>query len=91
MPKVIIEPEELHRFAAHLMQFQMRLRDLKTETTGKMNQLNNSWRDQENAKFIHQFEHDMKPLDKLMQTAEEYCQFLKKKASSTDSYFNTQK
>ncbi len=91
MPKIIIEPEELHRFAAHLMQFQMRIGELKAQTRGKMNQLNESWRDQENAKFVHQFEQDMKPLDKLMQTAEEYSQFLKRKATSTDTYFNTQK
>ncbi len=91
MTKIVIEPEELHRFAAHLMQFQMRLNELKTETRGKMNHLNETWRDQENAKFVQQFEQDMKPLEKLIHTAEEYSQFLKRKASSTDHYFNTQK
>lgn len=91
MAGAIVDPEELRKFSYHLQKISMDLRGLKDSTRVKMNHLNQTWKDQENAKFVQQFEQDMKLLDKLMHTAEEYSAFLKRKASSLDPYFNTKK
>jgi len=69
----------------------MDFRGLKDSTRAKMSHLNQSWRDKENAQFAQQFEQEVKPLDKLIQTAEEYSNFLKKKAATLDNYLNTKK
>ncbi len=84
-------PDEMRQFAYHLNKLAMDLRGLRDSTRAKMNHLNQSWRDNENAQFVQQFEQDVKPLGKLIQTAEEYSIFLKKKAETLDLYLNTKK
>jgi len=84
-------PDEMRQFAYHLNKLAMDFRGLKDSTRAKMSHLNQSWRDKENAQFAQQFEQEVKPLDKLIQTAEEYSNFLKKKAATLDNYLNTKK
>lgn len=91
MAGAIVDPEELRKFSYHLQKVSMDLRGLKDSTKVKMNHLSQSWKDNENAKFIQQFEQETKMLDKLIHIAEEYSNFLKRKASSLDPYFNTRK
>lgn len=82
-------PDEMRQFAYHLKKLAMDFRGLKDSTRVKMNHLNQSWRDNENAQFAQQFEQDIKPLEKLIETAEKYSDFLKKKASKLDDFINT--
>lgn len=89
MADAIVNPEELKQFASHLSKVSSEFRQLRETTRSKMSHLNQSWRDGENAKFVQQFEQDIKPLEKLIQTAEEYSSFLKRKAASIEPYFNT--
>lgn len=84
-------PDEMRQFAYHLNKLAMDFRGLKDATRAKMNHLCQSWRDNENAQFAQQFEQEIKPLEKLIQTAEEYSNFLKKKAATLDVYLNTKK
>lgn len=84
-------PDEMRQFAYHLNKLAMDLRGLGLTTQVKMNHLSQSWRDNENTQFAQQFEHDIKPLEKIIQTAEEYSNFLKKKAATLDVYLNTKK
>jgi len=84
-------PDEMRQFAYHLNKLAMDLRGLGLTTRVKMNHLSQSWRDNENTQFAQQFEHDIKPLEKIIQTAEEYSNFLKKKAATLDVYLNTKK
>ena len=91
MSNVHGNPDEMRQFANHLNKLASDLRGLKDSTRAKMNQLSQSWRDNENAQFAQQFEHDIKPLEKLVRTAEEYSSFLKKKAATLDVYLNTKK
>lgn len=88
-PNVVGNPDEMRNFAYHLNKLALDFRGLKDSTRSKMNQLNQSWRDNENALFVQQFEQDLKPLDKLIQSAEEYSNFLKNKASKLDDFINT--
>jgi uncharacterized protein YukE len=84
-------PDEMRQFAYHLNKLAMDFRGLRDSTRAKMNQLSQSWRDNENAQSVQQFEQDLKPMEKLVQTAEEYSTFLKKKAATLDVYLNTKK
>jgi uncharacterized protein YukE len=89
MSDVIGNPDEMRQFAYHLNKLAMDFRGLKDSTRAKMNQLSQSWRDRENSEFVQQFEQDIKPLEKLIDTAERYSTFLKKKASKLDEVKNT--
>lgn len=82
-------PDEMRQFAYHLNKLAMDLRGLRDSTRAKMNHLNQSWRDNENVQFVQQFEQDVKPMEKLIETAEKYSAFLKKKASKLDEFINT--
>jgi len=82
-------PDEMRQFAYHLTKLAMDFRGLRDSTRAKMNHLNQSWRDKDNSQFVQRFEQDVKPIEKLIQTAEEYSNFLKKKASTLDNYLNT--
>lgn len=82
-------PDEMRQFAYHLNKLAMDFRGLRDSIRVKMNHLNQSWRDNENAQFVQQFEQDVKPLEKLIETAEKYSDFLKKKASKLDDFINT--
>ena len=82
-------PDEMRQFAYHLNKLAMDFRGLKDSTRAKMNHLSQSWRDNENTQFAQQFEQDIKPLEKLIETAERYSDFLKKKASKLDDFINT--
>lgn len=84
-------PDEMRTFANHLNKLATEFRALKDSTRAKMSHLGQSWKDNENAQFAQQFEHDIKPLERLIQTAEEYSNFLKKKAGTLDIYLNTKK
>lgn len=89
MANAIIDPEELRKFSYHLQNVSRDIKGLKESTRAKMNHLNQTWRDNENSKFVQQFEQDIKQLDKLIHTAEEYANFLKRKADSTQPYFDS--
>lgn len=91
MSNVHANPDELRQFAYHLAKLAMEFRGLKDSTKAKMSHLNQHWRDNENSKFVQQFEQDIKPLDKLIQSSEEYSNFLKRKAAALDIFLNTNK
>lgn len=88
MSDVIGNPDEMRHFAYHLNKLAMDYRGLRDSTRAKMNHLNQSWRDRENAEFVQQFEQDLKPLDRLIETAEKYSAFLKQKAAKLDEVKN---
>lgn len=87
--QVIADPNEIRVLAAYLQKLSGELKNLKNNTRSKVNQLNQSWRDNEYQKFVQQFENDIKPLERLSQSAEEYSQFLKRKANALDTFNNT--
>jgi uncharacterized protein YukE len=82
-------PDEIRQFARHLKKLANELSNLRNSTRSKMNHLNQSWRDKENAQFVEQFEKDIRPLAKLIKTSEKYSKFLEKKAKSLDNYLKT--
>lgn len=89
MSQVHGNPDEMRVFVNKLNEFAAILSNLKTKTKSDLNQLNQSWRDRENQKFYERLSNDLKPIDNLIRTAEEYRNFLNKKAQTLDNYLNT--
>lgn len=86
MAQVHGNPDEMRQFAYHLTKLAMDLRGLRDSTKIKMAHLNETWKDQKNAQFVQRFEEDTKPLEKLILSAEEYSNYLKKKAAELDQF-----
>ena len=89
MASAIVNPDELREFSSYLAKVAGQLSELKAKTGMRMSHLNQTWKDQENAKFTERFVQDIKQVEKLIETANEYSKFLSKKAQSLDAYFNT--
>ena len=89
MPEVNGNPSEMRAFAAHLAKFSQDLRELTSETRGRMAHLSETWRDQENARFAEKYTAAIKPQDHLIATLDEYRIFLIRKAEALEQYLNT--
>jgi hypothetical protein len=63
----------------HLMQH-------PTGLHGRMSELAQTWRDQEQAKFTEEFEQTMKVLMRFLESSEKHIPFLLRKADRIDEY-----
>lgn len=86
MAKAIVSPEELMQFAAYYKKFNGGMRTELTKMNGAINQLSQSWRDQEFGKFAQQFEEAIRPLNKFLEEGEEQVKFLLRKAQKAEEY-----
>lgn len=86
MSQAIVNPEELRRFAQQLKQFNSGLQEQMTALAGKMQSLSTSWRDQENKRFVEEFEQNMKSMSRIVEVNDEYIPFLMRKADRIDEY-----
>jgi uncharacterized protein YukE len=86
MAKVHVEPEALRRFARDLTSFNLELRQLNARIQGRMNELEQSWRDPEQGKFSETFRQTAKVLDRFLETSEEHVQVLGRKAGHIEKY-----
>jgi uncharacterized protein YukE len=88
MAKAIVDPEELRRFAHDLKRFTGGLAQQMTALQGRMNNLGETWRDQEHAKFATEFESTMKIIARFNDLAQQQVPFLIKKAEKIEEYLN---
>ena len=86
MGKANVDPGDLRRFAADLNRFSNDLQTLLGSLHGKMRQLEQSWRDQEQRKFAEAFDATAKGLGGFMESAHDHVQFLNKKATLIEEY-----
>lgn len=86
MAQAIVNPEELRRFAQHLKNFNNELRTQMTSLHGQLLGLGNTWRDQENQKFVEEFEQTLKVVDRFVQVADDHIPFLLRKAERVEDY-----
>lgn len=86
MGKAFVDPAELRRFAQDLNRFNNDLHALVVGLHGKMRQLEQSWRDQEQRKFAENFEHTAKALGNFLEQSTEHVSFLGKKAAVIEEY-----
>lgn len=86
MNKAVVDPEELRQFAAHLHRFTEELKQRTTALASQMNQLEQSWRDEQQRKFNEEFTDELRQLSRLLQTTEQHVPYLLRKAEQIDAY-----
>jgi nuclear transport factor 2 (NTF2) superfamily protein len=88
MSKAIIDPAEVRRFALELKRFNDFLQQQGTVVTARMNELGQTWRDQEHVKFAEEFDSTMKQLMRFTLATEKHIPFLLRKAEKIEEYLN---
>jgi uncharacterized protein YukE len=86
MPQAIVDPAELRRFAHNLKRFNEELQNSLGTLHGQMLSLGETWRDQEHARFVTEFEQTLQLLGHFMETANQHIPFLVHKAERIEEY-----
>jgi hypothetical protein len=88
MSKAIMDPGEVRRFALELKRFNEFLQQQGTVINARMNELGQTWRDQEHLKFAEEFDLTMKQLSRFTTATEHHIPFLIRKAEKIEEYLN---
>ena len=88
MPKAIVDPEELRRFASELKRFSGDLRERVAGIHHHFVKLGETWQDQEHAKFADAFEQVIRALAQFAESAEKHIPFLLRRAESIQAYLD---
>ena len=86
MNRAIVDPDQLRHFAAQLKLFADEVRNRGTVLTAAMNELEQTWRDDQQRKFKDEFEVELRSLARIVQSAERHVPYLVQKASQIDAY-----
>ena len=86
MARAIVDPEELRRFAHDLKRFNTELYGQLSALHGRLLELGQTWRDQEQKKFSEEFEKTIKVLTRFVQASDHHIPFLLRKAERIDEY-----
>ena len=86
MNQAIADPEQLRQFAAHLHRFTEEIKNLSSNLSGHMNQLEQTWRDEQQRKFADEFKSQMQQMGRLIKASEEHVPYLPRKAEQIDAY-----
>ncbi|MBN1910137.1 MAG: WXG100 family type VII secretion target [Pirellulales bacterium] len=86
MPQAIVDPEALRQFARYLQKFNHELQDRFTVLSGQLTALGKTWRDQEQKKFIDEFEQQARSLARFIEMSEQHIPYLLRKAELIDQY-----
>jgi uncharacterized protein YukE len=88
MTQAIVDPAELRRFAAQLKKFNYELADRVSSLSNQLNDLSNTWRDQEQLRFREEFEQHMKMIAKLLEANNQHIPYLLRKAERIEEYLS---
>ncbi len=88
MSKAVVDPNELRRFAADLKKFNTDVHAQMARLASSLGSLQQTWRDQEQAKFSEEFEQTMRALQRFLKASEVYVPFLMRKAERIEDYLN---
>jgi hypothetical protein len=86
MPQAIVDPAELRRFAQMLKKFNNELGERMSAMFNQLNDLTNSWRDQEQIKFRTEFEQQMKMIARFIEANNQHIPYLLRKAERIEEY-----
>lgn len=86
MNQAVVDPEQLRQFAGHLHRFAEEMKQRSSGLASQMNQLEQTWRDEQQRKFADEFTTQMRQLTRLIQTTEEHVPYLMRKAEQIDAY-----
>jgi uncharacterized protein YukE len=88
MPKAIVDPADLRRFAQGLKHFNTELGHQLSVLQGQFGALGDTWRDQEHEKFAREFAETVQVLTRFMEAAHNHVPFLLRKAERIEEYLN---
>ena len=86
MPQAIVDPSELRRFAQMLKKFNNEMGERMSALSNQLNDLTNSWRDQEQTKFRVEFEQHMKMIARFIEANNQHIPYLLRKAERIEEY-----
>jgi uncharacterized protein YukE len=86
MSQAVVDPAELRRFAHNLKRFSEDLQMSMAGVHGQMQTLGESWRDQEHARFVLEFEQTLQTLNRFLEAANLHIPFLVHKAERIEEY-----
>ena len=86
MNQAVVDPEQLRQFAGHLHRFAEEMKQRSSGLASQMNQLEQTWRDEQQRKFADEFTTQMRQLTRLIQTTEQHVPYLMRKAEQIDAY-----
>ena len=86
MAKAHVNPDELRQFARDLNRFNSELETLISGLHSRLLSLEKTWNDQEQHKFMEEFERSMKVLSRFLDSSGRHSSFLLKKARLIEEY-----
>jgi uncharacterized protein YukE len=86
MSQAIVDPHELRRFAHQLERFASELESQMLMLRGQLNSLGQSWRDQENEKFMQEFDETLAATNRFLEATRQHVPFLLRKAERVEEY-----
>jgi hypothetical protein len=86
MPKAIVDPAELHRFAASLGGIVGILRDRRNAVNGEFKALHEAWRDKQYEQFERSFSEMIERFNRFTDESERYAKYLRGKARKAEAY-----
>ncbi len=90
MTQAIVNPAELRRFAQMLRRFNEELNEKSAAVASQLNQLGQTWRDQEHQRFAEEFVSNMKALGRFVDSNEQFIPYLLRKAQLIEEYLQQQ-
>lgn len=88
MPRAIVDPREVRRFAALLLQTVEHLQNSKSVVASDFSELQTVWKDKKYAQFERIFADTMGRLQVFLESSEKYALYLNKKAGLAERYFD---
>ena len=86
MAQVVIEPEQVKRFAEELQRFNRDLQHRMGSLQARFAALGDTWQDQEHAKFSEEFKDTLKTLKKFVDLSDQHVPYLLRKAQRIEEY-----
>ncbi len=88
MPKAIMDPQEVRKFAEELNRFNLDMQGRMAALQARFKALGDTWQDQERDKFAEDFEQITKVLRKFIETSGRFAPYLLRKAQRIEDYLN---
>ncbi len=86
MAKAVVDPTELRQFATDLRRFNQELDNHMRVLQTRIQNLSQTWRDQEQVKFSAEFEEALRSLTRFREASEVHAPFLIRKAERVEEY-----
>ncbi|MBL9125362.1 MAG: WXG100 family type VII secretion target [Planctomycetaceae bacterium] len=86
MSQVVVDPNEVRRFAQNLKRFNGELQAQMSMLHGQLSTLSQSWRDKEQQKFADEFAQTMQSIGRFIEASEQHVPFLLRKAERIEEY-----